>query len=424
VAGRFGGETFVGPARFQLLPVSSHSMVKDFLEPPATKAGTEGVLSMHYKDRMYRVGVHENIGKKVSVGDSGISVEIAEYLPNARPAGRGRFVSRGDEPKKPLLELRVHLPDEDKPLRQIAFAQSPLLNLDGVHGRECPVKFWYHHPAVSPSSGVEFLQTPDGKLYHRVGTKGKHEPPGEVKAGDQIEAGAGFKVAILEHIPSARREVTLYPVELAPGQSGGPEAAVLVELTAGNTSQQIWLQRNHEEHGFQRIQTPEGPVLITFGYERFPLGFSLKLLDSERQLDPGTDNAAAFASSVEVIDPAEGIKEQRDISMNSPLVYGKFRFYQSRFEAIADGRDVSTLTVAYDPGRFLKYLGSIMICLGTFAMFYMRPGPWKKLPGLGSRSRHAGAQGPLPESERPSSPDPHPGRDTRRRPKADRAGVP
>ena len=33
---------------------------------------------------------------------------------------------------------------------------------------------------------------------------------------------------------------------------------------------------------------------------------------------------------------------------------------------------MSTLTAAYDPGQFLKYLGSVMICLGTFLMFYVK----------------------------------------------------
>ena len=30
------------------------------------------------------------------------------------------------------------------------------------------------------------------------------------------------------------------------------------------------------------------------------------------------------------------------------------------------------LTVAYDPGRGLKYAGSLMICAGIFVMFYLR----------------------------------------------------
>ena len=70
-----------------------------------------------------------------------------------------------------MLVLRVHLPGGKEPMPQIAFADRPFVNLDGIYGQNCPVKFWYHHPAVRTESGVEFLQTPDGKLYCRVGKR-------------------------------------------------------------------------------------------------------------------------------------------------------------------------------------------------------------------------------------------------------------
>ena len=64
--------------------------------------------------------------------------------------------------------------------------------------------------------------------------------------------------------------------------------------------------------------------------------------------------------------------------MNEPLVHGRFRLYQSSFEEPAHGRQASVLTVAGDPGRGLKYAGSLMICAGIFVMFYLRaPTLWK-----------------------------------------------
>ena len=133
------------------------------------------------------------MGKKVAAGEHGPTVEIAEYLPNARPGNSGRFLSAGEDPQNPMLELRVYMPGGKEPIRQIAFAAA-VLNLDGIHGQNCPVKFWYHHPAVNSESGVEFLQTPDGKLYCRVGSGGKYRPQGLVREGDRVEFAGGFKV--------------------------------------------------------------------------------------------------------------------------------------------------------------------------------------------------------------------------------------
>jgi len=391
----------VGPARLQLEQASADAMLEDFRRPPTdhppegAPAGKDGVLSMHYDGKMYRVAVAEKVGQRVPVGQSGILVEIVKYLPNALAGPKVQFTSEGDEPKRPLLDLLVHLPGEDKPLRQLAFAQDPFLTLDGVHGRPCPVRFWYHHPAVPAPPGAELLQTSDGKLYCRLGVEGAYQWRGEVQQGDQIEVAAQYKLSILKYIPRARQEVSFQPVELPAEENAGPEAAALVELTAaGGKPQEVWLQRGDEMHGFQRLQTPQGAVVLTFGYEYLPLHFSLKLLDFQRGMNPGRMGDASFSSSVQLMDPAAKIDEPREISMNKPLSYGKFTFYQSSFQELPDGRQASILSVAYDPGRILKYLGCLMICVGTFVMFYLRRPLAGKAAFSASQSRSADTDRP------------------------------
>ena len=49
-----------------------------------------------------------------------------------------------------------------------------------------------------------------------------------------------------------------------------------------------------------------------------------------------------------------------------------------------DRLEASVLTVNYDPGRGVKYLGSSLIVIGIFTMFYMRAyffGP-RRQPGV------------------------------------------
>jgi len=364
VADQFGSQALVGPVKFEFHRAPVDTMLEDFLKPPATDGDKDGVLSMHYEGRMQRVPVGTSIGKKIPVGDGKVQVEIAEVLPNARPGQGGRFTSRGNEPLNPLLELRVYLPGNPQPLRQIAFAKLPWLNLDGIHGRNCPVKFWYHHPAVVPESGVEFLQTSDGKLYGRAGRDGKYAWRGAVTKDQPIELSGQFKVSLSEHLASARREVTFLPLELGPGEAGGAEPAALVGVSAGGTSQQFWMQRNHPEYGLQNIQTPEGALDFRFGNERLLLGFALRLERFERGLNPGRMGDASFASRVWLSDPHRGIDEEREISMNQPLSYDRFSFYQSSFQELPGGKAISILSVAHDPGQLLKYMGSLMICLG------------------------------------------------------------
>jgi hypothetical protein len=364
VADEFASPTFVGPVKLEFHRAPVDAMLEDFLKPPAADADKDGVLSVHYQGRMQRIPVGKSMGKKIPVGDGKASVEIAEYLPNAKPDSGGRFATRGNEPLNPLLELRVWLPGQEQPLRQIAFAKLPWLNLDAIHGRTCPAKFWYHHPAAVPESGAEFLQTSDGKLYFRVGREGKYESRGAVTKDQPIEVSAQFKVAVAEQLASARREVDFFPLEVGPDERRAPEPAALVKVSAGGTTREIWMQRNHPEYGRRTLQTPEGPLDFHFGNEHLALGFSLRLERFERGLNPGRMGDASFASHVRLIDPHHGIDEDREISMNQPLSYGKFSFYQSSFQELPGGKAASILSVAHDPGQFLKYLGSVMVCLG------------------------------------------------------------
>ena len=256
-------EVFLGPVRLAFQRASAASMLEDFVSPPSEdkEKKTDGVLSMHYEGRMYRIPVRENVGKKVAVGKSDIRVEIVSYLPDARPDAAAHFTTASQQPNNPLLELKVYLPGKDQPLRQIAFAKNPLLNLDGIHGWNCPVKFWYHHPAVLPEAGTQFLQTPDGKLHYRVIADGKMLSHGEVKEGSRIRDSRPTP-PFHRQVPSARPPEDQLSSRSArrTDDAAAPESAVLVKVEAGGETQEVWLKRADPEYGYQQISTPEGPL--------------------------------------------------------------------------------------------------------------------------------------------------------------------
>src|SRR5574340_964343 len=81
----------------------------------------------------------------------------------------------------------------------------------------------------------------------------------------------------------------------------------MVRIQASGQDAEVWLRRADPVHGFQQIATPEGVLGIAFGYERLPLGFSLKLVDFQHELNPGMIGDASFASSVWVIDKSRGV---------------------------------------------------------------------------------------------------------------------
>ena len=86
----------------------------------------------------------------------------------------------------------------------------------------------------------------------------------------------------------------------------------------------------------------------------------------------GTMRAASYESDVQV--KQNGVSgEKTTISMNEPLKYNGFTFYQSSFQQDDFGRPtMSILSVNRDPGRPWKYLGSLLIVLGAIHLFYFK----------------------------------------------------
>jgi hypothetical protein len=367
---RFGEALLLGPIRVQLQRVANGGMLADFLDnnPPAAEG--DGLLTACYQDTVERVRVSGNVGKRIAIGATGASLEIADYLPNARPDQMGRFASKGNEAGNPMVELRVHLPNETQPIRQIAFAKDPLLNLDGVYARECPVKFRYTHPAVKPAPSVELMQASDGKLYYRVLSDGRPTSHGVVLAGDKFPISNDFEFAVTQYLPHAENRLSF--AAAAPDNKTQPEPAALLEFACGGESQQVWMQRSHANYGTRRIVMPGGRLLLQYGCGNVPFDITLKLEKFRRDLNPGREGDAAFASTVRLIDEGHDVDESTEISVNRPLTHRRYTFYQSGFNQGGHGQDASVLTVAYDPGRPLKYAGSLMICTGIAMMFFMR----------------------------------------------------
>ena len=175
-----------------------------------------------------------------------------------------------------------------------------------MNKEDCPVKFWYHQPAMPAPAGVEFLHTPDGKLYCRTSRDGKYVSEGEVRRGSSIEFIENLQLKLLEYLPFASRKVVPVPVEISRNEKNPPGDAALVEVEYGDVKRPVWLMRNNAKFGSQDIATPGGKLTVQFGDRSMPLGFSLKLLKFTREMNPGKMGDAAFTSSVQIVDKDRG----------------------------------------------------------------------------------------------------------------------
>jgi hypothetical protein len=105
-------------------------------------------------------------------------------------------------------------------------------------------------------------------------------------------------------------------------------------------------------------------VEILLSKESILLPFEFVLSEFVMDTDPGTNNPASFESYVQLF-TNEG-PQNHHIFMNNPLKYDGFTFYQASYSFDPNtGMYSSTLSANVDQGRFLKYLGSLFLVLGS-----------------------------------------------------------
>jgi hypothetical protein len=342
-------------------------MAADFLKPQKRELSEQGFLTAYYEDHEQQIAVDEHVGRTFEVGHSGVSVELVHYLPDAKLDGAGKFQPQSAQPRNPLVEMRVRVPNEKEPFRQVAFAKSPLLNLDGVYERVCPVKFVYQHPEIKPTAAVEFLQD-ENKLYCRTTDGREFQAHGEVTTGSRFKVPGGFTMLLTEYLPHARRQISFKPAEKSRGDSETPEPAAEVEIAVGGASERRWFQRNHFEFQRQPIATPNGALHVQFGDALLPLGFSLRLIDCYGS----HDSNAAGASIVQLVDEDSKTDVQKEITTRQPLEYNGYVLSQLATRDAGHGKQASELRVVYRPGSPLKTAGGWTLSLGVLAMFAMR----------------------------------------------------
>lgn len=144
-------------------------------------------------------------------------------------------------------------------------------------------------------------------------------------------------------------------------------SAAFVEVDGVEEPLGTWLLSN-------AIPDPQGFTLNGHTYElamrqrRFYKPFALTLLDFAHDRYAGTDIPKNFSSRVRLLDFERNENREVLISMNDPLRYRGFTFYQSGF----DNNDKTTiLQVVKNPAMLLPYIACGLVALGLVVQFSM-----------------------------------------------------
>jgi hypothetical protein len=182
-----------------------------------------------------------------------------------------------------------------------------------------------------------------------------------------------IQVEVKKFVASAVNKTEYVPIKFKPVGMGSamPNPAIQVALMH-NPKSSLWLGLGDraefiDDHG----------ETVTIGYfpKRVILPFALRLQKFEMKHNPGTQDPASYASFIQVVDglqkneAAMNALETHEISMNEPLKVEHYTFYQASFIPDFPRPTTTILSVNYDPGRFLKYTGSLLLVFGIISLY-------------------------------------------------------
>lgn len=154
------------------------------------------------------------------------------------------------------------------------------------------------------------------------------------------------------------------------GQANLPTSAIFVRPQGQEVG--FWLSLGDSK----RIDQRGRPVEIIFSNQLFSLPFSIELEKFTKRDYPGTETPYSYES---VIRYSEDGSEHL-ISMNEPYEAQGFTLYQASFVMNPGQPPISILSVNRDPGRPVKYLGSLILAIGIITFTLMRSRLYQRKP--------------------------------------------
>ncbi len=361
------------PQRFAAASQEAHALFLDLptdaqrqrlLQATPAAPSERGSILLEFPARglAREIPVSAKFGRPIAVKGTPYRITFKDYFPDFAITEQGP-VSRSNQPNNPAVSFTVSGPEGAD--AHLLFAFHP--DFPALHGRTqmIPVRLRYAHPAqaVLPPQAIAIIRDGSvGLAAVLTGSRGEREVIDPLAVGRSYAhpwLGQPFEVAdYFTHATVLRRFIN---------RSNDVKAEALhITVRDGERTGEAWLALEQPVE----LLMGKDAVVVEYRPARRELPFAIKLLDFRKIDYPGTQMAAAFESDVELTDPQRGIILMRKISMNNPLRYRGFSFFQSSY--IPGPPETTVLSVRSDPGTPFVYAGFAIVIAGIISLFVLR----------------------------------------------------
>jgi len=342
------------------------------LDPPQNGNKGRVVILLDGKENSFDVA--ENLGRDVQINGTPFTLKIDNYWPDFRIQD-GKPSSVTDQPKNPAVLVTIR----GKGVPVAAAATNPHGN-----GKELTTT---GGPPTMPARGEEapnhltLFIADDGAITYELASRKNGQSSGKIELNKPLSTGwADWQLVVDKVMSHARQWMDFTPVR-AEKTSTSPAAAdfpdgVRIQIQQNGEKFEQWVPA-----GWQ-IAVPTSPeqTQIAYGWKTVPLPIGLELLDFEVKRNEGSDSPAGFKSTLRVV-TADGQTATGSCWMNNPFSYPgawwrtwtglTYKISQASWNP--ENLAQSTVQILRDPGWLLKWIGSLLVVIGVFMMFYLQP---------------------------------------------------
>ncbi len=336
--------------------------------------GSKGRIVILLDGKENSFDVAENLGRDVQINGTPFTLKIDNYWPDFRIQD-GKPSSVTDQPNNPAVLVTIRgkgAPATETP--------------QNSHGTGAEFNATGGAPAM-PQSGADTLNhltlfvADDGAITYELASRKNGKSSGKIDINKPLRTGwADWQLVVDKAMPHAGQWMDFTSVR-AEKTSTSPAAAdlpdgVRIRIQQSGATFEQWVPA-----GWQ-ITVPTSPneTQIAYGWKIVPLPIGLELLDFEVKRNEGSDSPAGFKSTLRVL-TADGQTATGSCWMNNPFSYPgawwrtwtglTYKISQASWNP--ENLAQSTVQILRDPGWLLKWIGSLLVVIGVFMMFYLQP---------------------------------------------------
>jgi hypothetical protein len=356
--------------------------------PVDTVAGKTPKVVIESGSTQQTIEITPNVGKEVAIAGTPFTARVEQYWPDFRLKD-GQPENASPNPNNPcvLVTITGHA---------VPVAQADDANADP----NAPSALTAAGAAdAGAKNHLTLYVAPDGSLSYELASRKMGLSSGKLQLNTPLPTGwADWTVNADTYLPMAEERFDAHP---APATSHGMHAeGILVQASRGSASVKQWVPL-----GWQvSVLTQPKPLLIGYGNKQIPLPIGLELKDFQVDWNEGTETPAGFKSTLNVVDRDTGDEVTGQCWMNHPMsvpdtwfaTLTGLTYKLSQASWNPQNLNQSSIQILRDPGWSLKWIGSLVIVIGIFSLFYLRPYPMDQKK---KRSRPKARPGKAPRAK-------------------------